>query len=70
MSISLLYVDDIMLTGSSKMIIDDITESLKRQFPMTDGGHLSYFLGVKADYNKSGILLSQAHYAKEIIAKA
>lgn len=37
---------------------------------MSDGGKLHYFLGVKAEYNAAGIMLSQAHYAKEIIQRA
>ncbi|XP_019095225.1 PREDICTED: uncharacterized protein LOC109130233 [Camelina sativa] len=66
----LLYVDEIILTASRQTLIDSFTESLKAEFPITDGGRLSYFLGVKAEYNKAGILLSQSHYAKSIIAKA
>lgn len=37
---------------------------------MTDLGKLHYFLGIKADYNDKGVLLSQAIYAKEIIVRA
>lgn len=66
----LLYVDDIILTGSSKALLDRITTSLKKEFPMTDMGRLSYFLGVKVEYNDQGMFLSQRHYAKDIIDRA
>ncbi|XP_013594599.1 PREDICTED: uncharacterized mitochondrial protein AtMg00810-like [Brassica oleracea var. oleracea] len=33
-------------------------------------GRLSYFLGIKVDYNDSGVLLTQQHYAMEIIERA
>lgn len=33
----LLYVDDIILTASSKTLVARITERLKSEFPMTDG---------------------------------
>lgn len=66
----LLYVDDIIITGSTKQLIDTITNALKKEFPMTDMGRLNYFLGVKAEYNKAGILLTQQHYAREIIERA
>lgn len=66
----LLYVDDIIITGSSKALIAQLTLLLKNEFPMTDMGRLTYFLGIKVDYNRSGIFLSQEHYAQEIIERA
>lgn len=66
----LLYVDDIILTGSSSLLLQNITSRLKQEFPMSDMGRLSYFLGIKVDYNKAGIFLSQKHYASEIIERA
>lgn len=66
----LLYVDDIILTGSSKALLDQVTGCLKKEFPMSDMGHLTFFLGIKAENNQAGILMSQQHYAKEIIDRA
>lgn len=48
----LLYVDDIVLTGSSLALLSRITASLKTEFPMTDMGPLTYFLGIKVEYKK------------------
>ena len=66
----LLYVDDIILTGSSKQLLHNITMKLKSEFPMTDMGTLGYFLGIKVDHNKAGIFLSQKQYALDIIQRA
>lgn len=66
----LLYVYDIVLTSSSSSLLQRITAKMKQEFPMTDMGRLSYFLGIKVDYNKSGIFLSQKQYASEIIERA
>ncbi|WZZ61833.1 hypothetical protein YC2023_061940 [Brassica napus] len=66
----LLYVDDIVLTGSSKALVSGIIDQLKTEFPITDMGRLSYFLCIKAEYNTSGILLTQKQYATDIIARA
>lgn len=38
--------------------------------PMTDMGRISHFLGIKADFNKSGLFLSQSLYTQEIIERA
>lgn len=66
----LLYVDDVILTGSNKHLLDKIRSSLKKEFPMTDMGRLQYFLGIKLDYNVQGIFLSQRQYATDIIERA
>ena len=66
----LLYVDDIILTGSSRELVAGIISQLKLEFPITDLGKLNYFLGVKVEHNKSGVLLTQKQYATDIIARA
>ena len=66
----LLYVDDIVLTGSSPAPINSIITSLKNEFSITDMGRLSHFLGLKVEYNSASILLSQQQYASEIIKRA
>lgn len=57
----LLYVDDIMLTGSSQLLLDTITNSLKQEFPITDRGPLQYFLGVKVEYKCTMRLVCCCH---------
>lgn len=70
MAYLLLYIDDIILTGSISSLLQRITTSLKQEFPMSYMGKLKYFLGIKVDYNKAGMFLSQKHYATEIIKRA
>jgi hypothetical protein len=66
----LLYVDDIILTASSQHFLQHIIGSLQQEFAMTDLGNLHYFLGVSAKRSLTGLFLSQAKYATEILAKA
>jgi len=47
-----------------------IIGSLQQEFAMTDLGNLHYFLGVSAKQSSSGLFLSQAKYAAEILDKA
>ncbi|GJX41949.1 ribonuclease H-like domain-containing protein [Tanacetum coccineum] len=49
----LLYVDDIVLTASSKSLLQQIIRSLHKEFAMTDLGSLNYFLGVSVTRDSS-----------------
>ncbi|GJX75545.1 ribonuclease H-like domain-containing protein [Tanacetum coccineum] len=49
----LLYVDDIVLTASSKSLLQQIIRSLHKKFAMTDLGSLNYFLGVAVTRDSS-----------------
>jgi hypothetical protein len=42
-----LYVDDLLITGSNDSYIGDFKHDLRREFEMTDLGHMSYFLGIE-----------------------
>ena len=66
----LLYVDDIVLTASSTRLLDRITAFLRAEFAMTDMGSLHYFLGIAVTRDSSGMHLSQAKYAAEILDRA
>eukprot|EP00253_Pinus_taeda_P006784 PITA_06784 len=65
--ILLLYVDDIVLTGSDPNLINHVKSSLKKKFEMTDLGHLHYFLGLQVLQSKEGISLSQSKYACDLL---
>ena len=43
-----IYVDDILITGSSASVINNIIHSLQTTFAVKDLGSLAYFLGVEA----------------------
>eukprot|EP00253_Pinus_taeda_P007367 PITA_07367 len=65
--ILVLYVDDLILTGSDPNLINHVKSSLKKKFEMTDLGHLHYFLGLQVLPSKEGISLSQSKYACDIL---
>lgn len=46
----LVYVDDIVLAGSSGAIVDHLIHTLASTFPIKDLGRLEYFLGIEAAY--------------------
>ncbi|GJW65054.1 ribonuclease H-like domain-containing protein [Tanacetum coccineum] len=43
----LMYVDDIVLTTSAEILLQQIIASLHHEFSMTDLGSLNYFLGIR-----------------------
>eukprot|EP00253_Pinus_taeda_P028518 PITA_28518 len=59
--ILVLYVDDLILTGSDPNLINHVKSSLKKKFEMTNLGHLHYFLGLQVLQSKEGIFLSQSN---------
>ena len=65
-----MYVDDIIVTASSPTLRDRIIDALKDEFPMTDLGQISSFLGISAIFNDKGLFLNQTRYAEEIIKRA
>eukprot|EP00253_Pinus_taeda_P002122 PITA_02122 len=50
--ILVLYVDDLILTGSDPNLINHVKSNLKRKFEMTDLGYLHYFLGLQVLQSK------------------
>lgn len=68
--ILLLYVDDMVLTGSSIKLIEHLLASLKDHFRLKDMGKLHYFLGIQAQYHEHGLFLSQQRYAEDLLAVA
>ena len=65
--ILVLYVDDLILTGSDPKLINHVKYSLKQNFEMSDIGHLHYFLGLQVLQTKEGIFLSQSKYAYDLL---
>ncbi|XP_062014075.1 uncharacterized mitochondrial protein AtMg00810-like [Rosa rugosa] len=63
----LVYVDDVILAGSSLKAIIETKEFLSKQFKLKDLGQLRYFLGIKVARSKQGIALCQRKYALEIL---
>ena len=56
--ILILYVDDLILTGSDLKLLNHVKTSLKKKFEMIDLGFLHYFLGLQVLQTNEGIFLS------------
>eukprot|EP00253_Pinus_taeda_P005213 PITA_05213 len=65
--ILVLYVDDLILTGSDTNLINHVKSSLKTKFEMRDLGHMHYFLGLQVLQSKEGISLSQSKYVYDLL---
>jgi hypothetical protein len=63
----LLYVDDIILSASTPVLLQGITSRLKSEFAIKDMGPLRIFLGVDIQRDKNGFYLSQASYARDVL---
>jgi hypothetical protein len=64
------YVDDLVITGSSRRDILKLKPGMKKMFKMTDMGLLHYYLGIEVWQEKRGFTLSQENYARKILEKA
>ena len=63
----LVYVDDIVIAGSTPEAVDRLVRSLSDCFPIKDLGKLEYFLGLEASYNSWGMTLTQRKYALDLL---
>jgi histone deacetylase 1/2 len=63
----LIYVDDIIVTGSSDCAIAALLQDLNKYFAIKDLGDLHYFLGIEVKKIKNGLLLTQEKYATDIL---
>jgi hypothetical protein len=65
--ILLIYVDDILITGTSSSYIFSLIQNLGRLFSMKDLGPLHYFLGLEAVYSTTGLHLTQTKYTMDLL---
>ena len=63
------YVDDIIITGSDSKGISSLKSFLQSQFQTKDLGMLRYFLGIEVMRSKHGIFLSQRKYVLDLLSK-
>src|SRR5436190_23641471 len=66
----LLYVDDIIVTSNNSAFLNTFIGKLTTEFATKNMGSLNYFLGLEAHRTHSGLFLSQAKYAHEILLHA
>ncbi|XP_010412990.1 PREDICTED: uncharacterized protein LOC104699374 [Camelina sativa] len=65
----LIYVDDLIIAGSSPKATQDFKDYLSSCFHMKDLGPLKYFLGIEVARNATGIYICQRKYALDIISE-
>ena len=63
------YVDDIVITGSDCAGISSLKLFMHSKFHTKDLGELKYFLGVEVSRSKRGIFLSQRKYVLDLLAE-
>jgi len=65
----LLYVDDIVVTGSDDRLLQSFIDALGRGFDIKDLGNLHYFLGLQVTSHNKGVHISQLKYAYDLLVK-
>ncbi|KAH9791777.1 retrovirus-related pol polyprotein from transposon RE1 [Citrus sinensis] len=66
----LIYVDDILVTGSNSHHIEAVIQYLHSEFALKDLGEFNYFLGIEVTPSVQGLHLSQTKYIGDILSKA
>ena len=64
------YVDDLLITGSSLNAIQDFKEEMAAKFEMSDLGKLTYYLGIEVTQLEDAIILKQERYSVKILEEA
>nr|CAN65095.1 hypothetical protein VITISV_011639 [Vitis vinifera] len=67
LTIIIVYVDDIILTGDHEEKIDLLKKLLTKEFEIKDLGNLKYFLGMEIARSKKGIAVSQCKYVLDLL---
>uniref|UniRef100_A0AAV1UJL0 Integrase catalytic domain-containing protein n=1 Tax=Peronospora matthiolae TaxID=2874970 RepID=A0AAV1UJL0_9STRA len=66
----LVYVDDVLVTGSSPKLIAHTKEDLKTRFEMTDSGKCAFVLGIELlDGEDGSVTLCQRRYVDDILKR-
>ncbi|PWA81315.1 ribonuclease H-like domain, Reverse transcriptase, RNA-dependent DNA polymerase [Artemisia annua] len=63
------YVDDLIITGTSKEEIDKFKAQMEENFEMSDLGLLAYYLGIEVTQAGGNISIKQSAYATKILKK-
>jgi hypothetical protein len=64
------YVDDLIIIGSSNGVIEAFKREMKNNFSMSDLGLLSYYLGIQVEQKNGVTTLCQSSYALKILEQA
>jgi hypothetical protein len=61
------YVDDLIIIGTSTQAIEEFRQEMKERFQMSDLGLLSYYLGIEVVQGVAGIALCQPAYTGKLL---
>ena len=64
------YVDDIVLTASSSVLLQQTISALQREFAMKDLGQLHHFLDFTVEQRPDSIFFQQRYYILDILERA
>lgn len=65
----LVHVHDIVITGTSASLIENVIQSTIVEFKLKDLGSLNYFLGMEVWISEDYFLLNQRKYVQDLISK-
>ncbi|KAL0325487.1 UNVERIFIED_CONTAM: Retrovirus-related Pol polyprotein from transposon RE1 [Sesamum radiatum] len=65
----LVYVDDVLITGTSDTLIQNVKSYLDRLFTIKDLGYVKYFLGLEVARSSDGLSVSQHKYICDIVTE-
>ncbi|CAM8978512.1 unnamed protein product [Rhodiola kirilowii] len=68
--ILLVYVDDVVLTGTCTKMIHRVKQFIHDAFKIKDLGLLKFFLGIEVARSESGIFINQRKYALDLLHDA
>ena len=63
----IVYVDDMIVTGSNPKEVEKLQSHLAKEFEMKDLGNLKYLLGIKVSRSKHELFLSQRKYTLDLL---
>jgi hypothetical protein len=64
-----LYVDDILIFGTSLDVINEVKTFLCQSFDMKDMGDADVILNIKLIKGENGITLTQSHYVEKVLSR-
>lgn len=67
LTIDVVYVDDIIHTGSNVSVVQSLKDHVHKTFIIKDLGQLSFFLGIDVGYSSNGITLTQGKFTREML---
>ena len=69
MTILIVYVDDIILTGDNTREVERLKKVLATEFEVKDLSQMRYFLGMEVAKSRKGISISQRKYVLDLLTE-